>query len=227
VSSRWLRLAVIPAALAVVGGAAAFALDGGPALEERSVSRDPSRSSAATITSSPTTTAVVTTTMVSATTAPTSSVPPPTTAGVPTGATPPPAPGPAPVPAAVPAVPAGMAGGVLSEVNAMRAARGLAGLAWHGGLAACAQSWAQHIADIGQMVHSDYRCGLGAGMSSVGENLYYAFGANSTSSLQVAEVWRDSPPHAAHLFSSAFRFAGVGVASSADGRIWVVMEFGT
>jgi uncharacterized protein YkwD len=134
-----------------------------------------------------------------------------------------PEPAPAPAPAPQPG-PSGLASQVLSAVNADRSARGLAPLAWHGGLASYAQSLATWMAQNSSLSHSDLSQLAGLGFSSVGENAFV--GPPGTTADQIEAMWMGSSQHAANILNGAFTSAGVGTAIGADGRVWVAIDFG-
>jgi uncharacterized protein YkwD len=51
-------------------------------------------------------------------------------------------------------------------------------------------------------------------------------GPGSMSAWQMEGAWMASPEHRANILSGAYSAAGVGMANSSDGRIWVVVDFG-
>ena len=142
---------------------------------------------------------------------------------------PPPAPPPAPAPAqAAAAAPAGCGGfrsATIDAMNADRAANGLGALCGNDQLASAAQRWANWMAQNASLSHQGLG-GLFAGtpFHTVGENILVSGVGSSVSSWEAA--WMASPEHRANILSGAFTAAGSGSAVSADGRIWVCVDFG-
>lgn len=117
---------------------------------------------------------------------------------------------------------------VYDRVNLDRAANGLGALAWDGDLSCNAHDWAGHLAGITSLVHQD----LGALLASpayagtwngLGENLLA--GNRGMAGDTMADVWMNSPRHRDNVLGP-FTSVGIAQASSADGRVWVVQEFG-
>jgi uncharacterized protein YkwD len=150
---------------------------------------------------------------------------------------PPPAPEPAPAPQpdpapldAAPEPPAqprgcGGGGGVIGAHNGDRAAAGLDGLCENGQLAGFAQAWAEQMAATGSFVHQDIASTItGTSFFTMGENILVGPAGYSPDQMETA--WMNSPAHRANILSGAFNQAGVGTAYSADGRMWVCVDFG-
>jgi uncharacterized protein YkwD len=144
--------------------------------------------------------------------------PPAPAAPSPVAAPPPPPPPPAPACG-------GGQGATLDAMNADRAANGLAPLCGNGQLAAAAQRWANWMAQNASLTHQDLN-GLIGGTSfrTIGENILVAPVGTSASAWEGA--WMGSPGHRANILSGAFTSAGAGSAVSADGRVWVCVDFG-
>ena len=123
---------------------------------------------------------------------------------------------PAPAPAPEPAP------GLVTEINAQRAANGFAPLATDAGLTAAASAWAAHLATIGTLQHQDLT--TFSGWSTVGETL--EVGPCDQSDQTIVGAWMNSPPHRSVLLSPNFSAIGVAKACGADGRQWVVADFG-
>ena len=110
-------------------------------------------------------------------------------------------------------------------MNGDRGAAGLGGLCASSVLNGYAQSWANWMAQNQTMVHQDLNNILaGTSFNTIGENLLEGPGGMSAGSMEAA--WMNSPPHRANILSGAFSAAGVGMATSSDGRIWVCVDFG-
>ena len=112
----------------------------------------------------------------------------------------------------------------LQKTNYLRASKGVPALAAHGTLDSKAQSWANHLATHGTLVHSN----LTDGMSSVN---WYTIGENLASGAETGD-WAGrlhdalvaSPTHYANLVDRRFTHMGVGTAS-AGGKVYVVEVF--
>ena len=169
--------------------------------------------------------------------APTTTQAPPETTEPPPAdpAPPPPPPAPAPPSPAVappqppppPPAPAcgGSQGATLDAMNADRAANGLGPLCGNGQLAGAAQQWANWMAQNASLTHQDLNALIGrTPFHTVGENILVAPVGTSASAWEGA--WMGSPGHRANILSGAFTSAGAGSAVSADGRVWVCVDFG-
>jgi hypothetical protein len=120
-----------------------------------------------------------------------------------------------------PAVASGAdAGAFVSQINGLRAARGIAPLGVNGALAGVAQAWAAHLAATGVLAHNP---GLAAqeppGWRIVAENV----GMGSNDPL-IESSFAASPDHYNNMVDARLSQVGVGVASSASG-LWVVEDF--
>jgi uncharacterized protein YkwD len=109
-------------------------------------------------------------------------------------------------------------------MNADRAANGLGQLGWHSGLASYAQNWATWMAQHSSLTHQDLSQLISLGFHTVGENILSGPADMSASAMESA--WMASPDHRANILNPAFTVAGVGTAISADGRLWVAVDFG-
>ncbi len=104
-------------------------------------------------------------------------------------------------------------------VNQLRAANGVAPLAWDPSMLGKAVSWAHHIADAGALSHSTLSSGMPAGWHTLGENV-----AVSPSLQGAFAALEASPPHRANILDARFTRFAVGVVLQ-NGRYWVVEEF--
>jgi uncharacterized protein YkwD len=209
-------------AIAVVS-ASAFVFEGRGDTPSHDVTTQEATGKRSTTTSSSTTSTTASTT--TTTTAP---PPPPTTAA--------PAPAPAPAPTPVqftppPPPPApvsfcdGSSSAVIDAMNGDRAAGGLGGLCGNGQLMNYAQAWANTMAQNASLTHQGLGNILaGTAFSSVGENILVGPGSMSAGQMEVA--WMNSPAHRENIMSGAYSAAGVGMAYSSDGQIWVCVDFG-
>jgi uncharacterized protein YkwD len=171
-----------------------------------------------------TTTTSTTSTTTTTTTTTTTLAPPP----------PPPteAPAPAPPPVEVLSAPPasapvcdGSGSAVIDAMNGDRAANGVAALCGNGQLAGYAQNWANWMAQNQSLTHSDLQQLLAATtFTTVGENILTGPGGMPVD--QMESAWMQSPSHRENILNGAYRASGVGIAYSADGRVWVAVEFG-
>jgi len=181
------------------------------------------RAATTTVRRTTTSTSTSTTTTTTSTTTTTTTVPPPP----PTEA---PAPAPAPV-EAVPPPPApapacdGAGSAVIDAMNGDRAANGLGALCGSSQLANYAQGWANWMAQNQSLNHQDLGSVLaGTSFNTVAENILDGPGGMSTGEMESA--WMQSAPHRQNILNGAYTAAGVGIAYSSDGRVWVCVDFG-
>ena len=81
------------------------------------------------------------------------------------------------------------------------------------------------IAQQGVLQHQDMNAiAAETGYAKTGENLLSA--PAGYIALQMEASWMNSPGHRANILDPAFSVAGVGIATAADGTIWVAVEFG-
>lgn len=107
----------------------------------------------------------------------------------------------------------------VAQTNALRASRGLPGLAVHGALVAKARGWAQHMADAGGISHSNLPDGAPDEWQRLGENV-----GRGPSVASIHQALVASPSHLANLIDPGFRYVGVGVVS-ANGTLYVSEVF--
>lgn len=113
----------------------------------------------------------------------------------------------------------------LDRTNALRASEGLRAYQEHGTLTQKAEAWAQHMASTGVLAHSTLSSGLGGlAWKSLGENVGVVPGGNDPW-LRCHQMFASSSSHRANLLSTKFTHMGIGVATSGDGRVWVVEVF--
>lgn len=113
----------------------------------------------------------------------------------------------------------------LERTNAMRTSAGLPVLSDHDVLNEKAEAWAQHLAQTGQLEHSQLT-------DSLGDLQWYALAENIGMSAPTADTLStlherlaESGRHRENMLDERFNHMGVGVAESADGRVWVVEVF--
>lgn len=110
----------------------------------------------------------------------------------------------------------------VSQINGLRASRGVPGLAVDGSLTAKAQGWAAHMASGGcggGICHSNLADGVGGGWQRLAENVGMG---PSVSAVHAAFV--GSSAHYANMVDGGFDRVGVGVAS-AGGQLFVAEVF--
>ena len=190
--------------------------------------RDEGTTRAATTTTSerrrrPSTTSTTSTTTTSTTTTTTTPPPPPapptTAAPTPVEVIPPPPP-PAPVSACD-----GAGSSVINAMNGDRSAAGLGQLCANAQLNGFAQSWANWMAQNQSLSHQDLGAVLGGtAFNTVAENILT--GPGSMSAGQMEGAWMASSGHRENILNGAYSAAGVGIAYSSDGQVWVAVEFG-
>lgn len=113
----------------------------------------------------------------------------------------------------------------LDRTNSLRASQGLPALHEHGQLTDKAEAWAQHMARTGRLAHSDLSAGLeGLAWTALGENVGMSTPTADTLRT-IHEKLASSPTHRANMLNRRFTHMGVGVATSADGRVWVAQVF--
>ena len=127
------------------------------------------------------------------------------------------------------ATPASSAAGVNSTsvylaINEYRARQGVAPVASNPQLTSIAQGWADHMAKTGVPAHNpNYLAQYPAGWREGGENVHQNWRGASTQ--EVVQAWHNSPSHRQNQADPNFNQIGVGVAYSADGRMWVVTNY--
>ncbi|MCA9600534.1 MAG: CAP domain-containing protein [Polyangiales bacterium] len=109
---------------------------------------------------------------------------------------------------------------ILELVNQTRAQHGLPALAQNPRLALQADVWAERLAELGALSHSNgqgyiWETDPGTGGEIVGYG---------TSIEQVHQGYLNSPPHLANILNPSFRSAGGGYAE-AGGRVYTVVQF--
>lgn len=108
---------------------------------------------------------------------------------------------------------------VFKATNALRAARGVAPLAWNEGAYDKVVAWSTRMADEGRLSHSELSDGVPAGWQRLGENVVYAGTVEKAMAALTA-----SPAHLANMVNPAFTSIAVGVIER-DGRVWVTQVF--
>jgi hypothetical protein len=113
----------------------------------------------------------------------------------------------------------GAEGDFVARTNALRASKGLGGLSVNGTLAAKARNWAEHMAAVGGISHSNLTDGVPGDWKRLGENVGRGPSVDSIHNALVA-----SPEHYANLTDPGFQSIGVGVVN-ANGTYYVAEVF--
>lgn len=118
-------------------------------------------------------------------------------------------------------------------INAERRKRGVGDLEWNEELARVAREYSKKMAREGFFDHRDddgnsvvdrVTKARISGWSRIGENLYYSEGYDSFEAMSV-RGWMKSPGHRENLLDRRYTSAGIGVARSRDGKIYVTQVF--
>ena len=109
----------------------------------------------------------------------------------------------------------------LGAANAERARAGVQQLRMTSDLVAVAAKQAQAMAAAGRIYHNPNLSTDVTNWHTVAENV--GRGGDEAS---IQSAFMASAGHRANILNGAFGVAGVGVAVSADGRIWVAVDFG-
>jgi hypothetical protein len=113
----------------------------------------------------------------------------------------------------------GAEGDFIARTNALRSSRGLGPLSVNGTLTAKAQAWAEHMAAVGAISHSNLPDGAPSEWRRLGENVGRGPSVDSIHNALVA-----SPEHYANLTDPGFQQIGVGVVN-ANGTFYVSEVF--
>lgn len=113
----------------------------------------------------------------------------------------------------------------LERTNALRTSAGLPVLSDHEVLNEKAEAWAQRMAKTGVLEHSRLTDSVeGLQWFRLAENIGMSEPTNDTL-LTLHEKLASSGAHRDNMLDERFDHMGVGVAESADGRVWVVEVF--
>ena len=113
----------------------------------------------------------------------------------------------------------GAEGDFVARTNALRSSKGLPGLSVDGTLVAKARNWAEHMAAVGAISHSNLADGAPGNWQRLGENVGRGPSVDSIHAALVA-----SPEHYANLTDPGFQSIGVGVVN-ANGTYYVAEVF--
>ena len=107
----------------------------------------------------------------------------------------------------------------VGRTNGLRGSLGLPGLSSNGTLVAKAQQWAEHMAAVGAISHSNLADGAPGEWTRLGENVGRGPSVEAIHNALVA-----SPEHYKNLTDPGFRYVGVGVVN-ANGTFYVSEVF--
>jgi len=105
-------------------------------------------------------------------------------------------------------------------VNRDRMADGLVALGWDDELGNKAQAWADRLAAAAELSHSILQQGVTPGWRLLGENV--GFGNDV---LDIHQAFMNSPVHRGAILERRYRGIGVGIATGANGKTYVVQVF--
>ena len=106
------------------------------------------------------------------------------------------------------------------RINYDRMDNGLIGMSINDSLMAKAQAWADRLAAIGYLWHSDLTDGVDPGWWMLGENV-----GSGPSADAIEQAFLNSPSHRANILNPEFNWAGTGVAVSGNGTVYLVQVF--
>lgn len=113
----------------------------------------------------------------------------------------------------------GAEGDFVARANSLRASQGLPALSVNGTLVAKARGWAEHMAAVGALSHSNLADGAPSDWRRLGENVGRGPSVDSIHNALVG-----SPEHYRNLTDPGFRSVGVGVVN-ANGTYYVAEVF--
>lgn len=116
------------------------------------------------------------------------------------------------------AVGGGLREGIVREIDAYRVGRALGTLAPNPELDREAQAWADRLAARDEVVHNTALIGRG-----YGENIVAA--GTHCGATCLVDLWKNSPGHNENLLDPGYRSAGMGIAYSRGGKVFVVHNF--
>ncbi|UVE93729.1 CAP domain-containing protein [Dietzia sp. B32] len=116
------------------------------------------------------------------------------------------------------AVGGGLREGIVREIDAYRVAHKRGALAPNPDLDREAQAWADRLAARDEVVHNTALIGRG-----YGENIVAA--GTHCGAVCLVDLWKNSPGHNENLLDPGYRSAGMGIAYSRGGKVFVVHNF--
>ena len=114
---------------------------------------------------------------------------------------------------------------ILVRINKARARRGLNRVrVFHSCVDRYAERWSTTLRRRDDLVHRDLTTLIdGCNLNWVGETLVSGTGLTPRSAVR---AWLNSPPHRAVIMKGRARWAGIGVRTNADGKVFAVLNFG-
>ena len=112
----------------------------------------------------------------------------------------------------------GLREGIIREIDSYRVSRKLGTLAPNPGLDVEAQAWANRLAAEDDVYHNTALINRGHG-----ENIVAA--AVHCGPICLVDLWKNSPGHNENLIDPGYRSAGMGIAHSRSGKVFVVHNF--
>ncbi|AVM63824.1 CAP domain-containing protein [Dietzia cinnamea] len=112
----------------------------------------------------------------------------------------------------------GLREGIIREIDAYRIAHGRGALAPNADLDREAQAWADRLAARDEVIHNTALINRGHG-----ENIVAA--GTHCGAICLVDLWKNSPGHNENLLDPGYRSAGMGIAYSGNGKVFVVHNF--
>lgn len=112
----------------------------------------------------------------------------------------------------------GLREGIIREIDAYRVAHGRGALAPNADLDREAQAWADRLAARDEVIHNTALINRGHG-----ENIVAA--GTHCGAICLVDLWKNSPGHNENLLDPGYRSAGMGIAHSGNGKVFVVHNF--
>ncbi|MBB1021940.1 MAG: CAP domain-containing protein [Dietzia sp.] len=112
----------------------------------------------------------------------------------------------------------GLREGIIREIDAYRVAHGRGALAPNAALDREAQAWADRLAARDEVIHNTALINRGHG-----ENIVAA--GTHCGAICLVDLWKNSPGHNENLLDPGYRSAGMGIAHSGNGKVFVVHNF--
>jgi uncharacterized protein YkwD len=126
---------------------------------------------------------------------------------------------------ALPAYCDGSGADLITVTNRDRRAAGLAPLCPNSRLGHLAQQWADHLAATSTFVHQDLWSAIDTTpFYAMAENILRAPGPITIDQMEV--LWMNSPEHRKNILNPSYVAVGVGIARTAQGVTYAVVEFG-
>ena len=112
----------------------------------------------------------------------------------------------------------GLREGIVREIDSYRLSRGLNALAGNPELDREAQAWADRLAAQDRVYHNQALINRGHGENIVAAGVHCG-------AVCLVDLWKNSEGHNANLLEPGYRSAGMGIAYSGNGKVFVVHNF--